>query len=1054
MIRTINKNTAANIFCFIVLLMITVSQVNYCSAQTINDWENPAVNQINCEPPRVTFIPFETEKEALKNAVESNENYRLLNGSWKFNWSKNPGSRPVNFYKTDFDISSWTDIPVPGDWQMFGFGYPIYINVEYPYPKTQPAPPKDFNPVGSYKHFFEIPGSWNGKEIFIHFGGVNSAFYLWINGKKAGYHEDSKTAAEFNITQLVKKGKNELAVEVFRWCDGSYLECQDFWRLSGIERDVYLLAAPKEVRIQDFSVSAGLDKSYRDGLFDLDVVLSHKAEMTDLSSYTLKIKLLDGSRTIFEKEQSLASNSGKSQNLNFKTKVKDVKRWSAEIPSLYSMVLLLKDDRKKIQQAVHSRIGFRSVEIKNGQLLVNGRAVLFKGTNRHEHDPVTGHVVSEESMVRDIKIMKQNNFNAVRTSHYPDDPLWYELCDKYGLYVIDEANIESHGYGYKPDETLGNKPEWKQSHLERIIAMVERDKNHPSVIIWSMGNEAGDGICFEAASEWIHKRDKSRPVHYERAGQRPHVDIVSPMYSTVGWIIKYAEKKPQRPLILCEYSHAMGNSNGSLFKYWEAFKKYPELQGGFIWDWVDQGLEKTAPGGQKYFAYGGDFGPADVPSDDNFCMNGLVDSDRNPHPALFEAKKLQQPVNIEAVNIAEGKIRVTNEYFFRNLDFLSGKWEIVSNGKVLKGGKLNLRGIKPTQTKEYKLDYVLKELRPGAEYWLNISLSMAEPSPWAIAGHEVAWEQFLLPVKKVTVPADLSGYESLTMEKEGPVIKIGNKSFSVKIDVSKGSLVSYRFKNKELIAEGLRPDFWRVPIDNDVRGWKIYKTPSRDWRDAHKYWLIQDVKTEKVSGREICVRFAGKLPKFEADYVIEYRAMASGEVVVKIDYDSKKKDPPVMPRFGTRLVMPAGFNNMKWYGRGPEESYQDRKNGAKIGLYSGKTEDQYFNYSRPQESGNKTDVRWVVLADNDGTGLKASGLPILNVTAKNYRDEDLEGACYLYQVPEREKIYLNLDYKQIGVGGDNSWSDKAAPHPEFRLRDKSYSYSFILKGVLNSGSRQ
>ncbi|MCF7740247.1 MAG: DUF4981 domain-containing protein [Candidatus Marinimicrobia bacterium] len=1022
-----------------ILVVLILGGTNMIFGVEKRDWENPEVNQINTEPAHATFIPFKTEEKTLNNNSEQSEYYKLLNGKWKFNWAKNPAQRPENFYKTDYDVSDWDEIPVPGDWQMYDYGYAIYTNVRYPFPKNQPYPPTDFNPVGSYKHSFQVPDSWDNNEIFIHFGGVNSAFYLWINGEKVGYHEDSKTPAEFNLTKYLEKGENELAVEVYRWCDGSYLEDQDMWRLSGIERDVYLLATPK-VRIQDFFVHAGLDKNYEDGTFKLEVK-SSSTDSKELSTNTLTTKLLDKGETIYENSKSLSG------ELIFSTEIDNVKKWSAEIPNLYSLILILKDERGENLQVIHRKIGFRSVELKDGQMLVNGKPVLMKGVNRHEHDPVEGHVVSKESMIRDIKLMKQHNFNAVRTSHYPDDPLWYELCDEYGLYVIDEANIESHGYGYDPDETLGNKPEWKKSHMQHVSAMVERDKNHPSIISWSLGNEAGDGVCFEAAAEWVHKRDESRLLHYERAQKRDYVDMFSPMYATVKDIIDYAETNPDRPLILCEYSHAMGNSNGSLFKYWDAFRDYRVLQGGFIWDWVDQGLQKIAPGGEKYFAYGGAFGPPGVPSDGNFCMNGLVSADRTPHPAIAEAKKLQQPVKMEAVNLEQGKMKITNRYYFRSMDHLTGKWQLMAKGEIIKNGNLDVKGIAPEESRVFNIDYTIRNPESNTEYFLNIELMLENATKWADQGHEIAWEQFKLPIESPTKEINLDNFAAIRVKEAGDMITVGNDDFQVQFDAMGGSLISYDYKNTELIKSGLRPYFWRVPIDNDERGWRIYDNPAHNCRTVHKYWLVQDSKIEKLNEREIIVNFDGKIPRIAADYNIKYRVKASGEVVTNINYNTEMENPPVMPRFGTQMILPGEFHNLKWYGRGPMESYWDRKKGARIGLFSGKTENQFFNYSRPQESGNKTDVRWFTLTNKDNIGLKVKGKPLINFTAKNYSNEDLEGAPYLHLVPKQKEIYLNIDYKQIGVGGDNSWSNQAAPHPEFRLKDKSYSYSFIIKGV-------
>jgi beta-galactosidase len=1031
-----------SLFCTILMFLIPVM------GQDIKDWENPAVNQINTEPPHAYFISCESEEIAEKDIPENSKYFRLLNGNWKFHWSKNPSERPMNFFQTGFDVSSWVEIPVPGDWQMYGFDYPIYVNIGYPFQPDQPKTPADFNPVGSYVRTFEIPGNWTSRETFIRFDGVNSAFYLWINGQMVGYHEDTKTAAEFNISKYIKPGENKLAAEVYRWCDGSYLEDQDFWRLSGIERDVYIFSTPR-VNILDFFAHPSLTNNYKDGDFSLEVKVRNQSA-TKIEGYTLTAKIPDGKKVLYEEKVPVSIDANAMESYNFKAILKNIKNWSAEGPNLYSLVLTLASSAKSDVQVINRKIGFRTVKITDGQMLVNGKPILIKGVNRHEHDPETGHVVDRNSMIRDIKLMKQHNFNAVRTSHYPNTPLWYDLCDEYGIYLIDEANIESHGYGYDPDKTLGNKPEWKQAHLERTMAMVERDKNHPAVIIWSLGNEAGDGICFQATSDWIHQRDPTRPVHYERAGQRPHVDIVSPMYASVNWIIKYAEEKPYRPLILCEYSHAMGNSNGSLFKYWEAFRKYRSLQGGFIWDWVDQGLKTKTPDGQEFFAYGGEFGPAGVKSDDNFCMNGLVSADRTLHPGIKEAKKLQQPILFNADDLKKGSIEIINENFFISLDNLTGEWAIESDKGRVASGKFNLNEIAPAQAKKIKLDYNLAKLKTNREYWLNLSAKLNTDTKWAEKGHEVAWEQFRLPIENEDKIVDLSKYEDLVLTNIGNTIQAGNSEFSVQFNRAGGTLTSYKFKDKEFVTGAMHPYFWRVPIDNDRLGWKIYKKDARDWRDIHKSWAIHDVTIQTVSSKEIEIQFKGKLPTKYAEYNITYRIFASGDVLVDVFYRTEMDNPPVMPRFGLQMAVEGSLENMKWYGRGPENSYWDRKSGYKMGVYNGKVKDQFFNYSRPQESGNKTDVHWVSLTDDTGIGLYASSSSGLSVAAKHYRDADLEGARYLVNVPDQNEIFLDLDYKQIGVGGDDTWSDNSAPHKEFRLEGKEYSYSFRLRGIDSS----
>ncbi len=774
-----------------IMLFLISSVFSQLDAQQ-NDWENPAVNQINTEAPRASFYPYQDQESAASDRPEMSRFYQLLNGNWKFFWAKNPDERPEGFHNPDYDISDWDDLPVPGDWQMYGYDYPIYVNVRYPFEKNQPYVPHDFNPVGSYKHSFMISPEWDNHEVFIHFAGVNSAFYLWINGQEVGYHEDSKTAAEFNITKYIKPGNNDLAVSVFRWCDGSYLEDQDFWRLSGIERDVYLLATPK-VYIQDFFVHAGYDAEDKEGDLNLDIEVKNILGKA-IDNYTIDVRVEDqNKKVLYTSSESTNLSANESGDISFSASFPNIQPWSAEMPALYALRLILKNDSGEILQVIPKKIGFRTVEIKDGQMLVNGKAILIKGVNRHEHDPITGHVVSRESMIRDIVLMKQHNFNTVRTSHYPDDPLWYSLCDEYGIYLIDEANIESHGYGYAPEATLGNRPNWQQAHLERIRAMVERDKNHPSVIIWSMGNEAGDGINFEAASEWIKERDRSRPVHYERAGEGDHVDLVTPMYTTVDGIIAYAKTDPDRPLILCEYAHAMGNSNGSLFKYWDAFRKYRSLQGGAIWDWVDQGLIKKTPKGDSFFAYGGDFGPANVPSDDNFCMNGLVAADRTPHPGIFEAKKLQQPIQVTAIDLNKGEFNIQNEYSFINCDHLYGKVKIQKDGELAFEEKFDLKNLLPEQSMTYKISRKYPDPTPGAEYWCTFSFCLKEDSPWAKADHEIAWEQFKLPIDKSKIKISVDKSADLNLLETENDINIGNEQFNVILSKINGSLTSFKY---------------------------------------------------------------------------------------------------------------------------------------------------------------------------------------------------------------------------------------------------------------------
>ncbi len=702
------------------------------------DWENPGVNEINKEAPHATMISFNTEAEALEGTRQKSANYLLLDGKWKFNFANTPAERPYWFFKNDYDTRDWKEIDVPSNWQMKGYDVPVYTNIPFPFVlyrkiygvrekkydqqtsgrSEEIVPPyvtHDWNPVGSYKRSFKVPSEWKDKEIFLHFGAVSSAFYVWVNEQIVGFSEDSKTPAEFNITRFLKPGNNSLAVEVYRWSDGSYLEDQDFFRLSGIQRSVYLHARPKTY-INDFFAVAGLEDNYKDGKLDLEV------ELKDLTGEGKKFKITttvyDDSVSIFHQENEALPDDGKA-SVSFSHQFPGIRRWSAETPDLYTLVLNLVDEKGTNLESVSTKIGFRRVEIIDSRLHINGVAVYLKGTNMHEHHDVEGHVVDEATILKDIRTMKSNNINAVRTSHYPQQELWYELCDKYGLYLVDEANIESHGTGYNKDVTLADKPEWAEAHLTRMRNMVERDKNHPSVIIWSMGNEAGDGHNFLNGYKWIKGRDKTRPVQYERAEKETnaperHTDIWCPMYATIEQIEAYAkDPKNDRPLILCEYAHAMGNSTGNLQDYWDVIEKYPKLQGAFVWDWVDQGIQKTSDTGEKFWAYGGDFGEQGMPSDGNFCCNGLVWPDRTPHPGLSEVKKVYQYVGFEPVDLKNGLVRITNKYDFTSLSEFSFDWEVVTDGKVIGSGKIPVAGGEPRTSSNYLIPLPVIIPEPG-----------------------------------------------------------------------------------------------------------------------------------------------------------------------------------------------------------------------------------------------------------------------------------------------------------------------------------------------------
>ncbi len=1009
----------------------------------VNDWENPEMIGRNKEAPHATLIPFTDAASARSRDRTASPWFRSLNGDWSFHWSPNPSERPVDFYRPDFDVSKWDLIPVPANWQLEGYGYPIYTNIAYAWGDPDPPHvPHDFNPIGSYRRTFEVPDDWQGRQVLLHFAGVDSAFYLWVNGESVGYSQGSRTPAEFNITPFLKPGENTLAAEVYRYSDGSYLECQDFWRISGIYRDVFLFSVD-DLDIRDVKVDTLLDEDYRDAQLELEISVRNFSD-NELGA-AIQIDLLDAQgEPILEASETRGRVAGGRQTIVFSSDtVVDPLKWSAEEPNLYTLLLTLKDEAGSVIEVVSFRIGFRSSEIKGGQLLVNGLPILLKGTNRHEHDPDTGHVISRESMIQDILLMKRHNLNAVRTSHYPDVTGWYELTDEYGLYVIDEANIESHGIGYDPDKTLGNKPEWQKAHLDRIVSMVERDKNHPSVIIWSMGNEAGDGVNFHAASDWIHERDPSRPVHYERAEMEPHTDIYAPMYASVEEIIEYAENHDDRPLILCEYTHAMGNSNGGVKEYWDAIYKYPQLQGGFVWDWVDQGLRKEVPGkpGDTFFGYGGDFEPEGVYHDDNFCMNGLVSADRTPHPGLYEMKKVYQYVRTTALDLAAGRFLIENLYDFQSLDFVDATWTLKGDGETLAEGALPALEIAPGRSMTVTVPYGAITPAPGVEYWLNFSYHLRNDAPWADAGHEVAWEQFQLPFGAPEQAMDIADMPELQLEETKESVVVTGDGFTATFDLAAGTLDSFRHGDMETIQSGPRPHFWRAPIDND-RGNSLPER-SADWKAASGNWVVESAEVAQTAPSVVEVTIRGSLPEVESTNEVVFTVFGNGEIQVDHSFRPGRNDLPEMPRFGMQMTVPADLDFMAWYGRGPHESYWDRKTGAAVGVYSGSVEEQYFDYSEPQENGNKTDVRWVALTQQDGRGLEAAGMPLLSVSAHFYTTEDMEQAKHKHEMERRDFVTLNLDYRQTGVGGEDSWG--ARPLPQHILNPEAFTYSFRLR---------
>jgi len=1016
-----------------VLLLLTILFVFPLKAQ-VPDWKNPGVFEINKEDPHVSYFAFDSSMKENKS-----EFYKTLNGKWAFNWSKNPQSRPKYFYKTGYDNSSWDKINVPANWELEGYGIPIYVNQPYEFmPKgKRPIPPylpEDWNPVGSYITYFHIPKNWQDRQIFLHFGAVKSAMYLWINGKKVGYSQGSKLPAEFNITKYIKKGKNKLALEVYRWSDGTYLECQDFWRISGIERDVFLYAKPY-FQIFDCFFKPHLENDYKDALFELDIKLKNYLPQIP-QGYKLDIILKNGNKYLIEKQIDNIEKLVYSINSPV---LKGIKTWSAETPNLYDLEVVLRNKNGKMVDVIKQKVGFRTSEIKNGQLLVNGKPVLIKGTNRHEHDEVTGHVVSRNLMLKDIQLMKEYNINAVRTSHYPNDPYWYELCDKYGIYVIDEANIESHGMGYGK-ESLSKDTTWLDAHLMRGKRMVERDKNHPSIIIWSLGNEAGDGYNFEQLSHWMHERDSSRPVHYERAGYKKYVDIYSPMYASIGHLIGYALRPHNRPLIQCEYAHAMGNSTGNLQDYWDVIEKYKQLQGGFIWDWVDQGFAAYTTDGKKYWKYGGDFGGKDIPSDANFCMNGLVNPDRTPHPGLYEVKKVYQNIGFEMINCSKNEFRISNKNFFAPLDDYDLEWTILENGDEIKSGVFHHMTMEPKGSKTFTIPIYDISLKKDKEYFINFAVKLTKDAPLLKKGHIVAKEQFnlnptQLPVRKEIV---LNNHKVNVKETSDKYIVTG-KDFSFEIDKNTAYIKNYYHKGKLLIKTGGIPEFWRPVTDNDFGAG--FQKECVFWKDVKSKLSIEQKTVAGNNGELFLFKYNIK----DSDWKIStaYTINDNGTVTIINHLIPGKKTLPLIPRLGTRFQIPKDINKIEWFGRGPQENYCDRKTAAFVGKYKSTVAEQLFNYASLQETGHKTDTRWVIFSGEDRV-LTFKGEPWLEFSALPYSLESLDrekrGSLHLYDLKEMDYNEIIIDYKHMGLGGDDSWWAK--PHTQYTIPAIEYTWSF------------
>lgn len=1042
----INKTNVLNRFA----IWAVTTVFSFASQAQSLDWENPEVFAVNKEAARATALPYNSEQLAIQDQYELSPYYLSLNGTWKFNWVQKPGERPVDFYKDGYDTDGWKDIKVPSNWELEGYGTPIYTNVTYPHPKNPPFIPHEDNPVGSYKRTFNLPTGWDGRRVYLHFESGTSAMYVWVNGEKVGYSEVTKSPAEFDITNYVKSGSNTLSIEVYRWSDGSYLEDQDFWRLSGIDRSVYLYSTD-QVRILDFFATPDLDQQYKNGILNLSATLKNFKSIP--LKGRLDVKLLDKTgKQVLNASQTADILSGSSKIIHFSRKVDSPNLWSNETPYLYTLLITMKDIKGNIVESTSSKIGFRKVEIKGGQLLVNGKAIMVRGVNLHEHNQHTGHYVDRKTMIDDIRMMKQFNINAVRMSHYPHSPLWYKLCDEYGLFICDEANIETHDMGaefqswFDKSKHPAYLPQWREAHKDRVERMMERDKNHACVILWSMGNECGNGPVFYDIYKWLKKRDPSRPVQFEQAGESENTDIVCPMYPSIQSMKEYASRKEvKRPYIMCEYAHAMGNSTGNFQEYFDIIATSKHMQGGFIWDWVDQGLGTKDENGRFYWAYGGDFGAQMYPHQENFCLNGLVYPDRTPHPGAFEVKKVYQDILFKAKDLRKGIISIESRFMYTNLNAYDFRWELQKNGKPVTQGKFTINQL-PGTVKDVIIP--LPEITPkkGTEYFLSVFAFTKHANELIPAGHEVAREQFSFAKNDYfTQDKSVDGEVSVTETDNAYTVTSGE----VQLVFSKrsGALTDYRFKGRSLLVKGPNPQFWRAPTDNDFGN--NMQEICNIWRVAGRNKMLKSIESIKENGN-IMIKSSYYLTDVVSEYFMTYTIKGNGLLHVDINWKAGSNSLPEIPRFGTQMILNEEFNRFTWYGRGPWENYADRNTASFIEVHSGKVSDQYVPYLRPQENGNKTDVRWLELTNSEGLGIRIEGMQPLSVSALNNFPEDFDPGIskkqqHVNDINPRKLVVLHVDLKQRGLGGDNSWG--YYPHEKYLLKEKQYNYSYSISPV-------
>lgn len=1060
------------------------------------EWEDLDVLQINKEEAYATSIPYDNELSALEG--KESKWILNLNGEWKFCFSENPGDRPVDFYKNDFKTDHWDTLIVPSCWEIEGYGFPIYTNSAYPKPvRTEPieAIPDiahEDNPVGSYKREFDIR-ALDDMEIFIHFAGVKSAFYIWINGEKVGYSQGSMTPAEFNITPYIKRGKNSVAVEVYKYSDGSYLEDQDMWRLAGIFRDVYIYKKPK-VDISDHHIFCDLDDNYEDALLKVRMKIKNY-NLEKISGYSIQIGLIDkmgnyvGEKALDSQEISILAQE--EITVNFEHPIANPLKWTAETPNLYKVIMRLLDTNSEVVEVRLTNFGFRKIEIKDAQLLVNGKPIMIRGVNRHEFGPEEGHSITVDRMEKDIQLMKRYNINAVRTSHYPNAPAFYELCDQYGIYVMDEADIETHGIR---EHIPGSNPIWTKPCVDRVVRMVERDKNHPSIIMWSLANESGDGENFKIMKEEAKKIDNTRPIVYEGDRHVAYSDVFVQMYAPPQRVEEvgrgervlsqgdptYKEKDiyvteadyGEKPYLLVEYAHILGNSLGNFQKYMDAFEKYPRTIGGYIWDFSDQSILRKTESGEDFWTYGGDF--KDEPNDGHFCGNGIFTADRKPRPAAYEVKKVYQEIKVYEVDLEKGQIAIENKYSFLSLDFVELNWMLLEEGKTVAKGKVKNLFVEPLKTAELEIPYTNYKFKKDKEYHLNIQFLLKEDTPWAQKGHLLAWDQFKLPISQRIIPEEAKGKNQLVINENEDELVIETNDFTVSISKKKGIIQKYVYKGTLLITSPISPNFYRPTIDNDNASniirfvTQLIETMEKEddpaskvnvermrqglrelgdqqWKETEETREVTKFKWHKEKDSKVIVQVESKINLGQNPHVLEYSIYGNGE----IDVCQKLKPEKELIRFGSQMEIAKDFKQMTWFGKGPHETMLDRNTGAAVGVYSLEVKDVIHTYLRPQENGNRSEVRWVTFTDSSGQGLKFTDISgtLLNVSAWPYTMEELDQATHVNELAIRDDIItINIDYKQRGVGGD--MPGMAALHEEFKLKENVlYQYAYRISPI-------